>query len=53
MTESVEMVSPLPCTICSALVLPAYMAEHRDWHERVIDEVVTSVKVRLADPKPE
>jgi hypothetical protein len=41
-----------PCPICGALVGPLEAADHDDWHERLVDEVVSAVKVRLADPPP-
>lgn len=41
---------PLPCSICGALVGSGDAARHTDWHERLVDEVVSAVKVRLSDP---
>jgi len=43
---------PQPCPICGALVRRLEAADHGDWHERLVDEVVTAVKVRLSDPPP-
>jgi hypothetical protein len=50
MTEQAMQRDPEPCPICAALVGRAEAADHRDWHERLVDEVVSAVKVRLADP---
>ena len=41
---------PQPCPICGALVRRLEAADHGDWHERLVDEVVTAVRVRLSDP---
>lgn len=50
MTESTDQAGPLACAICSALVTRVDASRHAEWHERLVDEVVTAVKVRLEDP---
>ncbi len=39
----------VPCGICHAQVETTQMAAHRDWHEQLVDDVVSAVKVRLED----
>ncbi|WP_193608279.1 hypothetical protein [Nocardioides lijunqiniae] len=50
MTESFDEAGPLACAICSALVPRVDVSRHADWHERLVDDVVSAVKVRLEDP---
>ena len=48
--EDRELASAQECPICAALILAPDRERHIDWHERLIDEVIIAVKIRLLDP---
>lgn len=53
MTSDALGPDPVTCDICGCLVARTELPRHEDWHERLVDEVVSAVKVRLADPPRE
>lgn len=40
---------PQTCGICGALVGKADVSRHGEWHERLVDDVVSAVRARSAD----
>ncbi|MCD4534045.1 hypothetical protein LRP67_08140 [Nocardioides sp. cx-169] len=49
MSTPTDEEAALTCAICSALVMRVDLPRHTDWHERLVDEVVTAVQVSLED----